>query len=137
MNLIFHIDYPAVLSAAVAYFFLGAVWYSPAVFGRIWMREMNLSDKDGRKANIMPALAGSLLCTLLSAVILQFLITTVYADDALLGANVGLIAGVGFVTPCIMTNCLYENRSLRFLMISAGYHVTGLVLMGAILGAWL
>lgn len=137
MGLIFQINYPTVLTAAVVYFLLGAVWYSPVVFGKVWMREMNFTDKDCRKENMGAALIGSLLCAVLSAVILQFLITAVCADDALLGANVGLIMGVGFVAPCIMTNCFYENKSVRLFMITAGCHVTGLAMMGAILGAWL
>ena len=34
----------AVLAAAVASMVIGAIWYSPAVFGKIWMSLTGISD---------------------------------------------------------------------------------------------
>jgi hypothetical protein len=32
------LKWPAIVVATIAYFALGAVWYSPPVFGKAWMR---------------------------------------------------------------------------------------------------
>jgi len=43
------INFVAVVVAAVAYFVLGWVWYSPEVFGKAWMKELKISAKDIKK----------------------------------------------------------------------------------------
>jgi len=47
--------------AAVASFVIGGGWYSPLLFGRIWMRETGLQDEAPRKRN-MGVVFGLHLC---------------------------------------------------------------------------
>ncbi len=39
------INYWAVLVAAVVSMVIGALWYSPVLFGKLWMKYSGLSDK--------------------------------------------------------------------------------------------
>ena len=41
-----HINWLAVLAAAVSTFVLGGLWYSPALFGRAWMSVNQFSQED-------------------------------------------------------------------------------------------
>ena len=41
----------AVLIAAVSSFLLGGLWYSPALFGKAWQREVGLTDEQLAKGN--------------------------------------------------------------------------------------
>jgi Protein of unknown function (DUF1761) len=40
-----YVNWLAVIAAALSSFLLGGLWYSPAVFGRAWMRENILSEE--------------------------------------------------------------------------------------------
>jgi hypothetical protein len=49
---------------------------------------------------------------------------------------VGFLAALGFVVTTYGTTSLFSGTSLTLYLINVGYHVIGLVVMGAILGAW-
>ena len=46
------INWIAVLVAAVACFLLGGLWYSPALFGRIWNAENGGPPQSGHPAKV-------------------------------------------------------------------------------------
>ena len=41
----------AVLAAGISAFVLGGVWYSPALFGKAWMKENNFTAEDIKSRN--------------------------------------------------------------------------------------
>ncbi len=41
-----HLNWLAVIAAALATFLIGGLWYSPALFGRAWMSANNLTQED-------------------------------------------------------------------------------------------
>src|SRR6186713_1887824 len=46
------VNYLAVIAAAVATFLLGGLWYSPALFGKVWQREAGVSEEQMKNANM-------------------------------------------------------------------------------------
>lgn len=135
MNLSPEINFLAVLLAGSAYFFLGAVWYAPQVFGNAWMQELKIKAGDIKKDKMTACLAGSACSSLLAAVVLAAVLRASDATTACFGATGGLLAGIGFIGTTTLTNYLYEDRSFKLFWINAGYHIASFVLMGAILGA--
>src|SRR2546430_12977214 len=67
-----HVNYVAVLVAAVAVFVLGWLWYSPLLFFKPWMRLRGLDPVAAMAGAKMPA--GKLLVELGRCVILPYLI---------------------------------------------------------------
>ena len=57
-----HINWLAVLAAAISTFVLGGLWYSPALFGRAWMSVNRLNQEDLAKSN-MVKIFGLALCS--------------------------------------------------------------------------
>ncbi|MBK9752344.1 MAG: DUF1761 domain-containing protein [Nannocystis sp.] len=126
------INYFAVVTAAVSSFFVGGLWYSPALFARPWLQDCRLRETDLVGAG--PVFAGAFACAMLEALVL-----TMFVDphaDVVAGAVAGLLIGLGWVAPALTTTFLFERRPRRLLAIDAGYHVVTFTLMGAILGAW-
>jgi Protein of unknown function (DUF1761) len=124
----------AVFAAGVSAFVLGGVWYSPALFGKAWMKENNLSEdriKAGNKAKIFGI---SLLLTLVMSANLAMYLNTPDINFTL-GLLYGLLAGV-WVFCGIAIVGLFELKSARYIFINGGYCFIALGLMGAILGAW-
>lgn len=119
-----------VILAALAFFFLGALWYT-VLFGKMWRAEMGIAESETSSPNPV-MFAGSLLFALVIAVTLGLLIGDRGTEC---GLKIGAGTGFGIGAAILAQNSMYESRSVRFWAINSGYVVVGLAVMGAILGA--
>ena len=60
----------------------------------------------------------------------------VRAEAALAGAQTGFWLWLGFVVTTNLETVLFENRPLGLYLISNGYHLVGMLGMGALLAVW-
>ena len=130
-------NYLAVLVAAIANFLLEAGWYSYFMQG--WLngigrtREWLMSS-----AGYNPALQYG--TALASAAVMATAISCVTqltgAQTAWRGAKVGALLWLGFNLTVFSTAYVFEVRPLSLLGIDAGFWLLGMVVMGAIVGAW-
>lgn len=128
----------AVLVAAVAAWVLGAVWYSPVLFAKPWLKMVTArgaKEKD-LKDNAAVAMVGSGLVFLVMSYVLAYLVGLVGADSFVEGVTVGAWIGLGFVATWAIVNALYDGTRKKMWAINTGYSVLALMLMGAILGVW-
>ncbi len=130
-----HINWLAVVAAAVSTFALGGLWYSPALFGRAWMSVNNLNTAELAKSNMARIFGFSFVLALLMAANLAAFLAE-RKTTASWGATAGFLAGFGWVTLGIATIALFERRSAKYVLINGGYMTVSFVLMGLILGAW-
>ena len=129
-----HVNWLAVLVAGIAFFALGAIWYT-ALFGKKWAKLVGL-DYDSPGGN-MPMIFGlTLLFELVACTVLAIFIHETGHTGWMPGAHLGLLIGVGIVTPVIAINNLYQRKSGALTAIDAGHMALGLGVAGAILGAW-
>lgn len=126
----------AIIIATVVNSILGALWFSPLLFVKPWMAMEG--HKEGRVGAIAPgpAIALSVVASLVSAVTLDWFVSSTGARSAFGGALVGLYAGVGLVATAMFADQLFNGRPGRLFLIVAGYPVVGLIVMGAIIGAF-
>lgn len=130
-----HINWLAVLAAAVSTFVLGGLWYSPALFGRAWMSVNQFSQADLAKSNMGKIFGlAFVFAVVMAANLAAFLAEP--KTNASWGATAGFLAGFGWVALGIATISLFERRSLRYVLINGGYMTVAFVLMGLIIGAW-
>ena len=129
-----HINYLAVVVAAVAGFLLGWGWYS--VFGKVWMAGLGKSKDDcDNPMPVVPLVIAAVACLVMA-----------YMLAGLMGhlANVTIRGGVisaffvwiGFVLTTVATNHAFEGMKPVVTAIDAGHWLAVLVLMGAIIGAF-
>jgi hypothetical protein len=81
-------------------------------------------------------MAVDLIGSILMAFVLVHAIRYAGADGFKLGAAVGAVNWLGFVAVTLFSRVIYEGASLRLFLITGGYNLVTLVLMGAILGHW-
>ena len=71
------INWFAVLVAGISAFVVGGVWYSPALFGKAWMKDNNLSLETIRSGNKAKIFGWAFILTLIAAANLaMFLVDT-------------------------------------------------------------
>jgi hypothetical protein len=130
-----HVNWLAVLAAAVSTFVIGGLWYSPVLFGRAWMSVNNLSQADLAKSNMARIFGLSFFFALIMAANLAAFLAEPRTTAAW-GATAGFLAGFGWVALGIATIALFERRSWKYAAINGGYMTVSFVIMGLILGAW-
>jgi len=129
-----HVNWLAVLVAGISAFVLGGVWYSPALFGKAWMKENNLSVEYVQKGNKGKIFGwSSILALIMSANLSMFLADA--KTNFSWGTMAGFLAGI-WVFCGIAIVALFEQKSARYIFINGGYQLVALTLMGAIIGAW-
>lgn len=127
------INWWAVLVAAVLAFVIGGVWYGP-LFGKAWMAELGKTEDD-----IEPSPAPfiiSFFTSLLTAIVLAWLLLATGTSGLIGGATLGLITGIGFIATAMASDSAFCGWSFKLFMIQSGYRVLYSVVMGALLGAW-
>jgi len=122
----------AILVAAVSAFVLGAVWYSPALFGRAWEGANGFTESPKAQPKVFVL---SFLFSLVMAVNLAFFLADPKTTAAF-GATAGFLAGFGWAAMGLAMVALFEQRPWKYSLINGGYLTVALTLMGLILGAW-
>ena len=130
-----HINYLAVLAAAVSAFVIGGLWYSPLLFTKAWMAANGFSEADVQKGSPGKIYGGAFVLTLVMAANLAAFLGR--PDTTLAwGATAGALTGAGWVLPGIGVVALFERRPLAYTLVNGGYWAVALTVMGAILGGW-
>ena len=129
------LNWLAILVAGISSFVLGGIWYSPALLGKAWMRENNLTEEKIRTGNKGKIFGWSLLLSVLMAVNLGMYLQNTPGLDFKLGLLFGFLSGV-WVFCGIAIVGLFEHKTARYIFINGGYCLLALALMGAIIGAW-
>jgi Protein of unknown function (DUF1761) len=128
-------NYAAVLVSAIAYWLLGALWFG-VLFGKPWMVLENITIEQAKTMNpVLPYVVSFVLNILIAYSLAQVCIWR-NANTAGRGASVGVLLWIGFIGPITYTTYMYEMRPKELFAINQFYPLAGLVLMGAIIGAW-
>lgn len=128
-----NLNWLAVIVAALSTFLIGGLWYSPLLFEKGWLKANNFNPEDLKRRN-MPLVFG--LSFLLSFIMALNLALFIGQEDVAFGTMAGFMTGFGWVALAIGIIALFENRSLKYVLINGGYMIVAFTIMGAILGAW-
>jgi len=130
------INWLAVLVAAIAFFALGAIWYS-LLFRDSWIKLTGVKMGDpNAKTGIAGIMFTSFLLILICTIGIALFVSKIGPSSWMSGAKVGLIAGVCFCATAISNSYLYEKRPSGLHLINGGYHVVGCIIAGIILAMW-
>lgn len=131
------VNYIAVFVAAVAAMLLGSIWYSPLLFGNIWMNLINKTKEELRSTNTPKTYLVAFISELIMAFILYHIIIYSKADSLTDGLLTGFWVWLGFVGTTAIINFMFEGRKLKQYFIDTFYHLVSLLLMGAIISFWI
>jgi hypothetical protein len=127
-----HVNWLAVVAAALSSFPLGFLWYGP-LFGKIWQREVGLSADQLKAGNMGVIFGGSLALALIQSAAFAIFLSAEPMPEIVL---YGLAGGLCFVASAIAVQNLFERKSWKLTAINGGYNVIAFTLIGAIIGAW-
>lgn len=131
----FYINHLAVFVCALMSLVIGAVWYSPLLFFKAWQKETGLSDEQIAKANPIKTYS----ITLILAWMMSYNLAAFLGDKSTnwkWGLTAGLLAGIGWASFSFIIVNLFEQRSLRYMLINCGYLTIYFAVIGFIIGIW-
>lgn len=132
------INYLAVGIAAIVPMFLGAIWYSPLMFGKLWMTAHGHTPEklETMKKQMGRAYLVSMLCYLIMAFALAILVSLTGASSMAQGAGLGLLVWLGFLATVGLTGHMFSDNRLSAYLLDVGFQGVYAVIMGMILAAW-
>lgn len=151
----------AVLVSALVTLVVGFVWYSPKVFGTIWMNETGMTEEKAKQSNMLMVFGLTIFYSFLLALIMPALVIhqmgvlgvfdgndknpdflefmrlhgDVYRTFKH-GALHGFMSGLFLALPITAINGLFEQKSWKYILVNAGYWIVSLTIMGAIICGW-
>ena len=130
------INYLAVLVAIILQFALGFLWYGP-LFGEPWMEMVGL---DMATVDANPPGAGiwitNVVAAALAMYVLAWLFVKLKVESLLRGIWIGFVIGFSFVLMSGMVSGMFADDPYWLNWITTGNTTVGLMLGGAVLGAW-
>ncbi len=130
------INWLAVIVAAIAYFGLGAIWYS-FLFQKKWIEYQKIDVNDPEmKKGVAATMFTSFLFMVVTTIGLAILIVRLDLSLAISGLKLGLLTGAFFSLTAVSISYLYTKKPAGLHLIDGMYHVVGQILAAIILCIW-
>lgn len=154
------INFLALLLSALSTLVVGFIWYNPKVFGTIWMKESGMTEEKMKGSNMIMIFGVSIIYAFLISFLLQTLVIHQFGALGMIGGDAanakpsyeafmvdygtafrtfkhgalhGFMTGLFMILPVIGVGALYERRSFKYVLLSGGYWIVSLMLMGGII----
>jgi hypothetical protein len=128
----------ALVACVVIRMAVGALWFSPALFVKSWMKMAGVSDKQ-MKAGMGKAVATDLILSLVMAFVLLHAIRYALplgSHDVGLGLAVAFVNWLGLIVPVQIGVMTYEHKPFKYFLIISGYQLVTILAMGVVLTLW-
>ncbi len=130
-----HLNYGAVIVAAIANYIIGAIWYG-ALFGETWKKLSGISDMKPTPLNIAVGLISALVMSWVLAHALVFAGAYLKTTGVSAGLMTGFFNWLGFIATVTVGSVIYENKPWKLWFLNNGYWLISLLVMGTILAMW-
>lgn len=125
------INWLAVLIATVAFFAVGSIWYSSALFGKQYREAIGQESETPE----VSAMVTNFVAWFVAAAALAWFFAAIGVSDVLDGVLWGLLASIGFIGTNRVVGQAYGADNPKLMRINGPYNLIGFAVMGAILAA--
>ena len=126
-----------VLVAAIASFILGSLWYSPLLFGKIWMKLGGFTEKNKDKSKKMLA---SYFFMFVGTLVTVYVLGNNLLYSGISNTSTALIYAffmwVGYIAPIQLGSVLWEGKPFRYYLINTFYYLVSLMITSIIFVLW-
>ncbi|MBI2130778.1 DUF1761 domain-containing protein [Candidatus Woesearchaeota archaeon] len=133
------INYLAVLVAAIVNMVIGALWYSPVLFGNLWAKLSGMDKKSTGKPK-QKGMAKLYLAAFVSTLVMSFVLAHFIAYTESTTVSDGMQAGfwlwLGFIATVSIGGVLWENKPMKLWFLNNAYNLFSLLVTGSILAVW-
>jgi hypothetical protein len=133
-----YINWIAVGVATLAYFALGALWYSKILFAPRWIAYLKIDVNDPNAKKGMGAMfGGSFVLMFIQSLAIAILAERLHVVGGWMsGIKIGAFTGCCFCAATVGVNYLYEKKPIGLFLINGGYAVVGNIIAAVIICSW-
>jgi len=126
------------LICASIYFVLGAFWYSPFGFGRMWMKAVGLtSETMDPNHNMVKAMVVSYLVCFAQSFVIAMVISHLKVQMIIYSAVMGALIALAFGLLSAVRAHTYVKRNMVQISIDHGYDIAGGAIIAGFVTWWL
>ena len=133
------LNWLAVLVGAALYFGLGALWYSPPLFAKPWMRSIGWDESRPQpQASPITYIAPALLYVV-AAIATGMLAAATGSDTLGEGVVLGLVVGIGYALVMNAVDATFDPNKPQpwvWFAITGSYHLIGLMIVAVLVSIW-
>ena len=126
----------AILVCILSNMIIGALWYSPLLFGNIWLKLVGKKTEDISKDDANRSMMLSIIPAALSVLFLALLLSMIKLNTILDAVLIGSIVSIGFNGMGALNLVFFEDRSLKLTILNVGYSFVSLNIAAIILSVW-
>lgn len=138
------INYFAIATCAFISMSLGMAWYSPLLFGNIWVKLMGMdydkmkNDPEVQKRAQKGYMVSTLCHIIMAFVMAHFVQYTHVSGSWFDGLKIGFWCWLGFTLTTMLPNQIFSKDNFSWIVaaINLGYPLVNFSTAGAILAAW-
>ncbi len=124
-----------IVLSSLASIVIGALWYSPFLFGPLWMSEVGLTETKMKNMSTTPAQAIGIAIVLgvVFAILLNILFTWIGVRTIAQGTLLAIASCVTFFCVPLLVHSVFEDTSKKAWAIYAAHEIVLAAAMGAII----
>jgi len=131
------LNYVGIIVASVVSFIVGFLWYSPFLFGNVWMKLNGVTKKDTEKAKKKGMTKMMLLAfigTLVTASVLNILIIMSGVSEISTAISLSFIIWLGFiVATTLLGSVLWDNKPWGLFLLNGAYWLVNVEIISIVL----
>lgn len=130
------VNYLAVLVAMIGAMVVGAIWYSPSVFGTAWMKLSGITPDPTKKEGMMKAMIVAALSNLVLACTLAHVFVFFGVQTLFIGLEVAFFLWLGFAAAIRLVHHVFEGKPFQLYLLNTAYDLLVMLVMGTVLSLW-
>jgi len=129
----------AALLGGALHFLIGGLWYSPLLFGQIWMRGLGLTPQDieGGRISMVQALGTSALSSLIQTAALAWLFWSAGLTSVGAGALTGAVLSLALGGAPVLRERVWTDRPWPVVFVDLGHEAVAGTAAAALVAWWL
>lgn len=132
------VNWLAIVLATASTMVVGSIWYTPKVFGNLWMRLAHIKPEDQKKMGWVYPMVATLVVTFITAYVLAHVtflahsfFNNSFLEDAL---NTGFWLWLGFTAARLITHDAFEGRRKKLTLLNISHEFVTIMVMALIIG---
>lgn len=130
------VNWISISIAAVVNMTIGGLWYSPVLFGEVWIKLMGFSQKQIDEAK-SKGMAKSYGIMAVFSVVMAFVLAQLIGNMGLFGLqnalSLGFTVWLGFIATTKANDVIFGKKPVKLYIIDAGYYLVSILAMSVIL----
>ncbi|MCB9362103.1 DUF1761 domain-containing protein [Candidatus Woesearchaeota archaeon] len=126
------------IGTTILVFIIGAMWYTPLLFGKTWMKLVGIKHRDMEKANMknmMGQMVTAFIMNFIMVLVVWVLAKLLELNTFLDGMTLGLFLWVGLIMTTMINPVLWEKKPLKLFFINAGMYLVTIPLATGLVAA--